>query len=107
MSNEACFVYITTGSREEAITVGRDLVEEKLAACVNILDGMASIYLWEGEVEKTDEAVLIAKTLSVKVDSLTKRVKMLHSYDCPCIVELPVEVKDQPFLSWIKDQINQ
>ena len=107
MSNEACFVYITTGSREEAITIGRDLVEEKLAACVNILDGMASIYLWEGEVEKMDEAVLIAKTLSVKVDSLTKRVKMLHSYDCPCIVELPVEVKDQPFLSWIKDQINQ
>lgn len=107
MSNEACFVYITTGSKEEAITIGRDLVEEKLAACVNILDGMASIYLWEGEVEKTDEAVLIAKTLSVKVDSLTKRVKMLHSYDCPCIVQLPVEVKDQPFLTWIKDQLNQ
>ncbi len=107
MSDEACFVYITTGSREEAITIGRDLVEEKLAACVNIFDGMASIYLWEGEVEHTDEAVLIAKTLSMKVNSLTKRVKMLHSYDCPCIVQLPVEVKNQPFLIWIKEQIKQ
>ena len=69
MSDEACFVYITTGSKEEAITIGRDLVEEKLAACVNILDGMASIYLWEGEVEKTDEAVLIAKEMGTIVAS--------------------------------------
>jgi periplasmic divalent cation tolerance protein len=105
MSNEACFVYITTGSKEEAIAIGRDLVEEKLAACVNIFDGMASIYLWEGEVEKSDEAVLIAKTLPEQVDSLTKRVKMLHSYDLPCIVQLPVEVKYQPFLTWMKEQI--
>ena len=107
MSDEACFVYITTGSREEAITIGRDLVEEKLAACVNILDCVTSIYLWEGELDHTDEAVLIAKTLSQKVNSLTKRVKRLHSYDCPCIVQLPVEVKNQPFLNWVKEQIRQ
>jgi len=106
MSNEACFIYITTGSKEEAITIGKRLVEENLAACVNIFNGMTSIYLWEGEVENSDEAVLIAKTLSGKAASLTKRVKMLHSYDCPCIVELPVEVKNQSFLTWMKEIIN-
>ena len=106
MSNEACFIYITTGSKEEAVVIGRHLVDEKLAACVNIFNEMTAIYLWEGEVQNSDETVLIAKTLSKKAASLTKRVKMLHSYDCPCIVELPVDVRNPSFLTWMKATIS-
>jgi periplasmic divalent cation tolerance protein len=99
MSNEACFVYMTAGSKEEASTISRCLVEEKLAACVNIIDGMTSIYRWEGKLESASETVLIAKTMSGKVDALTERVKVLHSYDCPCIVTLDIQSGNQDFLS--------
>jgi periplasmic divalent cation tolerance protein len=105
MSNEACFVYMTAGSKEEASTIGRRLVEEKLAACVNIIDGMTSIYRWEGKLESASESVLIAKTMSKNVESLTERVKTLHSYDCPCIVTLDIQNGNHDFLSWINDQI--
>jgi len=81
-------VYITTGSKEEAQSIGRKLVEEKLAACVNIVDGMESIYRWEGKIVEDQETILIAKTPYHNVKDLTKRVKELHSYDCPCVISL-------------------
>ncbi|HLR26650.1 MAG TPA: divalent-cation tolerance protein CutA, partial [Fodinibius sp.] len=68
-------VYITTGSKEEAQSIGRKLVEEKLAACVNIVDGMESIYRWEGKIVEDQETILIAKTPYHNVKDLTKRVK--------------------------------
>ena len=105
MSNEPCFVYMTAGSTEEASVIGRCLVEEYLAACVNIMDGMTSIYRWEGKLENASETVLIAKTMSNKVEALTERVKALHSYDCPCIVTLAIEGGNLDFLSWIKEQV--
>ena len=105
MSNEACFVYMTAGSKEEANAIGRCLVEEKLAACVNIIDGMTSIYRWEGKLESASETVVIAKTMSETVEALTERVKALHSYDCPCIVKLALQGGNHDFLSWIEEQI--
>ena len=98
MSNEACFVYMTAGSKEEASTIGSCLVEERLAACINIIDGMKSIYRWEDKLESASETVLIAKTMS-------ETVKALHSNDCLCIVELNLHGGNQAFLSWIEDQV--
>ena len=95
------FVYMTAGSLEEARRIGRELVESRLAACVNILPGMQSIYRWEGKIEAADEVVVIAKTTASRVPELTAKVKSLHSYDCPCVVSLKVEGGHQPFLDWI------
>ncbi|NKB21120.1 MAG: divalent cation tolerance protein CutA [Alphaproteobacteria bacterium] len=104
MSKEVCFVYMTAASKDEAGKIGTCLVEEKLAACVNIIDGMTSIYRWEGKTENATETVLIAKTVSGNIEALTERVKALHSYDCPCIVAVPIKDGNQEFLSWINKQ---
>lgn len=95
------FVYITTGSREEARRIGRALVEERLAACVNILDGMNSFYWWEGAVQDDQETVLVAKTRDRLLERLTARVRELHSYDCPCVVALPIEGGNPAYLDWL------
>ncbi len=95
------FVYITTANMEEARRIGRALVEARLAACVNILAGMTSIYWWEGEIQDGRETVLIAKTRAHLLDTLTDKVKELHGYDCPCIVALPIAGGNPEFLEWI------
>jgi periplasmic divalent cation tolerance protein len=98
------FVYMTAGSREEARRIGRTLVEERLAACVNILDGMNSLYWWQGAVQDEQETVLIAKTRAELLERLTERVKSLHSYSCPCVVALPIEGGNPAFLQWIAEE---
>lgn len=94
-------IYITTDGPEEARTIGRALVEARLAACANILDPMTSIFRWDGKVQEGQETVLIAKTTAALVDALTEKARALHSYDCPCIVALPVEGGNPEFLRWI------
>ena len=100
------FVYMTAGSKEEAKNIAADLVRSKLAACVNILDNMNSIYFWEGEVQDDQEVVMIAKTTQAHVPKLIEKVKSMHSYECPCIVALPVVDGHQPFLDWIADEVS-
>lgn len=95
------FVYITTASIEEARHIGRRLVEERLAACGNILPGMESVYRWQGGVETASETVLIAKTRAALVDPLTARVRELHSYECPCVVALPIAAGNPAYLRWL------
>ena len=97
-------VYITAGSVEEARAIGASLVERRLAACVNILPGMLSQYRWEGSVQTDEEAVLIAKTRSELVEAMTGHVREIHSYDCPCVVALPIEGGNPEFLQWIADE---
>lgn len=101
---EFVFAYITAGSREEALRIGRVLVGERLAACANILDGMTSIYRWKGAVEEATEAVLIAKTRAELFDRLAARVRELHSYDVPCVVELRVGRGNPAYLDWLRDE---
>ena len=91
------FVYMTARDEAEALVIGRTLVEERLAACINILPAMTSVYWWEGELEQSSEAVLIAKTQQGLVPELIERVKRLHSYACPSIVAWPVPAGHQPF----------
>ena len=95
------FVYMTAGSADEAGKIGHELVSAGLAACVNILPHMSSIYRWEGKLQQDSEVVMIAKTTAERVAELMDRVKSLHSYSCPCIVSLPVEQGYPAFLDWI------
>jgi periplasmic divalent cation tolerance protein len=99
------FIYMTVGSKEEARKIGRELVTARVAACVNILDNMNSFYRWEGKIQDDTEVVMIAKTTEDKVPELIKKVKSLHSYDCPCIVSLPVIGGHQPFLEWVASEV--
>ena len=99
------FIYMTAGSRDEATNIGKKLVTSKLAACVNILDNMHSIYLWEGEIQDDREVVIIAKTTEDRVPELIEKVRSMHSYECPCIVSLPVSGGYQPFLNWIAKEV--
>jgi periplasmic divalent cation tolerance protein len=92
---------MTAGSRDEARTIARALVEERLAACCNLLDGMTSVYRWQGEIQEDAEVVVIAKTRAELVERLTARVQALHSYDVPCVVALPVSGGNPAFLDWI------
>jgi periplasmic divalent cation tolerance protein len=95
------FIYMTTGSLEEARRIGRELVSTRLAACVNILPQMQSIYVWESKLQEDTEAVLIAKTTAARAAELIAKVKSLHSYSVPCVVSLAVEDGHPPFLEWI------
>lgn len=97
-------VYMTCGSTEEAEKIGRALVEKRLAACINMFDGMRSLYWWEGKVEQGSEVVLLAKTTANLVDELTEEVKRLHEYDVPCVVTLPITGGNADFLRWIHEE---
>lgn len=94
-------VYITAASAQEARAIGRTLVEERLAACANVIDAMVSYYWWEGKLQEDSEAVLIAKTRATLVEALIARVKALHSYDCPCVVAVPIVAGNPDYLDWL------
>ena len=102
---EISFIYITTKDKDEAEKIGMALVESKLVACVNIMDNMKSLYMWEGKIQNSNEAVLIAKTTQDNVDKVVEKVKTLHSYECPCIVSLPVHDGYSPFINWIREEV--
>ena len=99
------FVYMTAGSREEAERIGGRLVEDRLAACVNIIDGMHSIYRWEGKLQQDREVVMIAKTTRGRLASLVETVKAVHSYDCPCVVSFAIDGGNPAFLEWIEAEV--
>lgn len=94
-------IYITTPTKKEAEKIARVLVEEKLAACVNVFP-IESIYQWQEKIEKQKEVALIVKTKTKLVAKIIKRVKKLHSYEVPCIISLPIEKAEQKFLNWIE-----
>ena len=103
-SEKFCWVYMTTGSFEEAKSIGQILVGQNLAACVNLLENMTSIYKWEEKLEESQEVIMIAKTRKTLMPKLIEKVNSIHSYDCPCILELPVQGGNSDFLSWIESQ---
>ena len=103
-SEKFCWVYMTAGSVEEAKSIGQILVGKNLAACVNLLENMISIYKWEEKLEESKEVIMIAKTRKKLMPKLIEKVNSLHSYDCPCILELPIQGGNPDFLSWIGSQ---
>lgn len=98
---DARMLYITASSRDEAKKIGRALVEARLAACANVIDGMESTYWWEGKLAEDREAVLIVKTRADLVAAVTARVKALHGYSVPCVVALPILDGNPDYLDWI------
>ncbi len=97
-------VYVTAPSAEEAERLGRLAVESRLAACANIIPGMRSVYWWQGKLESAEETVLLLKTTAALVGELTQALTDAHSYDCPCVVSLPIEGGNPAFLKWIEDE---
>ncbi len=96
-------VHITAGSQEEAEMIGRTLVEERLAACANVIPGVTSIYTWKGETCRESEVLIELKTLEEHFDALARRAREVHSYDVPEIVAFRVERGLPEYLDWVAD----
>ncbi len=96
-------VFVTCGSEEEAVKIANILVEEKLAACANIVSSIRSIYRWEGKIWDEKEWLLIIKTQESRFEDLSDKVKSLHSYSVPEIIALPIIQASLPYLNWIKE----
>lgn len=99
--------YITTPSKEAALLIGKHLLEKNLAACINILDNMTSLYRWQGKVQEDKECIVIAKTTVQKQGDLMKEVKRNHEYDCPCIVFYPIINGLTEYTDWISSEVNK
>jgi len=97
----ALLVYTTYPSIVEAERAGRSIVEQRLAACVNILPGIVSHYWWQGAVERGEEVVMIIKTRASLAERVSAAVKANHSYTTPAILVLPVEQVDATYLGWL------
>lgn len=98
---EPIVVCVTCGSEEEALRISNALVEERLAACVNLISPIRSIYRWEGKIWDEKEWLLVIKTQKKKFDDLEKKVKSLHSYSIPEIIALPVISGSSSYLEWL------
>jgi periplasmic divalent cation tolerance protein len=96
-------VYALFANAEEAERIGRIVVEERLAACVNLLGPVRSIYRWQGTIESADEAAAIFKTSGDSADALITRIAGLHSYDVPCIVTWPIDKVLRSYAEWVED----
>jgi periplasmic divalent cation tolerance protein len=96
-------VILVTAPLEEAKTIAKAIVEERLAACVNVVERVSSFYIWEGELQEDSEALLIIKTVGHNVDALEKRIKELHSYEVPEFITLQVQEGSEEYLAWIDE----
>lgn len=94
-------VFITTPTADVAAQIARALVEERLAACGNVVPGLRSIYRWEGEIHDEAEALLVLKTTRARFEALRERALALHPYEVPEVIALPIEAGSAPYLEWI------
>jgi periplasmic divalent cation tolerance protein len=101
--DRAVMLYTTFPSLVEAEKAGKTLVEDRLAACVNILPGMISHYRWEGAIERAEEAVMLIKTRASLAETVRAAVKTSHPYETPAILVLPIESVDETYFGWIMD----
>jgi periplasmic divalent cation tolerance protein len=99
---EFTVVLTTAGSSAEAGDIARSLVGHRLAACVNIVGPLTSVFHWDGELRQEEERLLIIKTRTAHLAALRDRILEVHSYDCPEIVELPVTGGFEPYLDWVR-----
>jgi len=98
-------VFITTSNQKEANKIAKILVEKKLAACVNIISRINSIYRWQGKIEHSEESLLVVKTKQSLWQDLSKRIKKEHSYKTPEIIALPIIKGFEPYLNWIETSV--
>lgn len=96
-------VFITVPNQKEADKIASTLIKKKLAACVNIIENVHSLFWWQGKVARAKEALLIVKTRKRLVNKLIKKVKSLHSYEVPEIIALPIICGNKEYLKWISE----
>lgn len=99
------FLYITCKDKNEALAVGKSLLQARLVACINVMDNMTSAYWWEGEIVEDQECILIAKSSAEKNEDIIKLVNEVHSYDIPCVVALPILEGNPAYLTWMKEEM--
>lgn len=98
-------VLVTGPGREALLELGRAVVDERLAACANVLGGVGSVYRWEGEVQEAEEGLALLKTTEGRLDALRRRVLELHPYDEPEFVALEVDRGSASYLTWVADAV--
>ena len=101
---EFIVVLVTCSSMEEAEKIGNSLVEKKLAACVNVVPEIKSIFYWKGKISRENEILLIAKSRMELFDSIQSEIKELHSYEVPEIIALPISAGSEKYLDWIREE---
>jgi periplasmic divalent cation tolerance protein len=99
-------VFMTAANREEAVRIADLLVGARLAACVQLLPEIESVYRWEGKIERSSEVLLLAKTTKEKFSDLEREVRAIHSYDTPEIVAVPVDQISQRYKNWLGDSLS-
>jgi periplasmic divalent cation tolerance protein len=100
-------VFITTSSLEEAKKIANHLVENKIAACINIVEKINSTFFWKGNIENYDESLLIVKTKRSLFSKLKEEVKKLHSYTVPEIIAIPIVEGSEDYLNWIDETVKE
>jgi periplasmic divalent cation tolerance protein len=103
---DAMVVLCSCANHQDALQIGGALVEQRLAACVNILPGVQSIYRWKGQVEQSNEVLMLIKTIGPRFEALRDRLKELHPYETPEIVALPVADGLSDYLNWLGDEVS-
>lgn len=104
---QAIVVVTTVGTEEQAHVIAREIIARRLAACVNIVPGVRSVYRWKGSICTDSEWMLVAKTLEGEFDALAATIRELHSYELPEILSFPVQRGDQSFLEWIAASVDK
>lgn len=104
MTNDFCVVFVTVGRPDEAERIASALVEEKVAACCNLLPAVQSVYRWKGKICRDAETMMIIKTRRANFEKLRARVKELHSYEVPEIIALPIVEGHMPYMDWLRDE---
>jgi len=105
METEVRTVLVTAPDAQLAESMASTLVEERLAACVNVIPGLVSVYRWEGEVQRDQEALMIVKTTESRVAELRERIVQLHPYEVPEVLVLNVVDGHEPYLGWVRDAV--
>lgn len=103
----AIVVFMTAPDGEEAGRLAELLVEKRLAACVQILPGMESVYRWQGRTERQREVLLLAKTTRAKFEALEREVRAVHSYETPEIVAVPIIAGSPAYLQWLAESLGE
>src|ERR1700752_3845561 len=97
-------ILVTVANQEEAVRIGERVVNAKLAACVNVIPGIQSLYRWKGKVVKAEEVLLILKSTKPRYSALEKTIKSMHTYETPEIIALPVKVGLDRYLGWVRSE---
>ena len=100
-------IFITAPKEEEAAGIARSLIESRLAACVNIVRNIRSLYAWQGNIEDDTEVLMIVKTQKKLFNALSEKVRELHSYDVPEIIALPIVEGSKDYLTWLRESTGQ